>query len=65
MRGLGLQYQVCNSISVVCSASTNLKMSILDPHLQTKYPKKLLFLKIQKTIFFYSHERPRYAILSL
>ena len=26
MRGLGLQFQVCNSISVVCSARTSFKM---------------------------------------
>ena len=35
MRGLGLQYQVRNSISKVCGAGNTFKMSILDPRLQT------------------------------
>ena len=49
MRGLGLQFQVCNSVSVVCRNGRNFKISIFDPRLQTKYPKKLLFSKNKKT----------------
>ena len=61
MRGLDMQYQVCNSISVVCSAGTSFKM---DPVFKRSTLKNDL-KKNKKTVFKLSYEGPRFAISSL